>query len=123
MLGMMEFVKNELLKKKVPYEYGEWTSKVSYPYFVGSFQETENFFEDGRITGIFTIDGWARGSKLALFEFVETIKHTFTNLYAVIDGTLYFAYNPVALPTPTGENDLYKVTVTFNTTEWKGSGE
>lgn len=123
MIGIMEFLNSKMLEKKVPYEYGEWTSKLTYPYFVGSFQETENFYEDGRTTGVFNIDGWARGSKLKLFEYVEIIKNTFQSLYEVKDGTLFFLNYVGALPTPTGENDLYKVSITINTSEWKGNGE
>lgn len=123
MIGIMEFLNSKMLEKKVPYEYGEWTSKLTYPYFVGSFQETENFYEDGRTTGVFSIDGWARGSKLKLFEYVEIIKDTFQSLYEVKDGTLFFLNYVGALPTPTGENDLYKVSITINTSEWKGNGE
>ena len=123
MIGIMEFLNSKMLEKKVPYEYGEWTSKLTYPYFVGSFQETENFYEDGRTTGVFTIDGWARGSMLKLFEYVEIIKNTFQSLYEVKDGTLFFLNYVGALPTPTGENDLYKVSITINTSEWKGNGE
>lgn len=123
MIGIMEFLNSKMLEKKVPYEYGEWTSKLTYPYFVGSFQETENFYEDGRTTGVFTIDGWARGSILKLFEYVEIIKNTFQSLYEVKDGTLFFLNYVGALPTPTGENDLYKVSITINTSEWKGNGE
>ena len=123
MIGIMEFLNSKMLEKKVPYEYGEWTSKLTYPYFVGSFQETENFYEDGRTTGVFTIDGWARGSILKLFEYVEIIKNTFQSLYEVKDGTLFFLNYVGVLPTPTGENDLYKVSITINTSEWKGNGE
>ena len=123
MVDIVSFVGKKLHEAGVPYEYGEWTGNISYPYFVGSFMETESYFEDGQTVGIFTIDGWSRGSKVKLLEMVDKIKATFRSLYEAVDGTLFFVVYSGALPAPTGENDLSKVTITLNTNEWKGNGD
>ena len=37
MTEILNFINEELEESGIPYEYGEWTGKVSYPYFVGTF--------------------------------------------------------------------------------------
>lgn len=117
LLGLID---NKLEDLGIPYEFGEWTSSVSYPYFVGSFSETEHRYEDGYTGGIFTIDGWSRESKISLVEAAEKIKKEFDDLRAVLDGTAFYIADPVSSFVPTGERDLYRVTITLNTNEWEG---
>lgn len=122
MVSILGFIDNQLESLAVPYEFGEWTRKVQYPYFVGSFNEIEHRYEDGYTGGIFTIDGWARGkgAKIQLIEMSDKIKERFADLRAVQDGTAFFITSPTSLTVPTGEADLYKITITVNTNEWKG---
>ena len=68
MVDMLGFISDQLDQLGIPYEFGEWTGEISYPYFVGSFNETEHRLEDGYTGGVFTLDGWSRGSKLPLAE-------------------------------------------------------
>lgn len=41
MVDMLGFISDQLDQLGIPYEFGEWTGEISYPYFVGSFNETE----------------------------------------------------------------------------------
>ena len=68
MVDMLGFISDQLDQLGIPYEFGEWTGEISYPYFVGSFNEIEHRLEDGYTGGVFTLDGWSRGSKLPLAE-------------------------------------------------------
>lgn len=120
MVDMLGFISDQLDQLGIPYEFGEWTGKVGYPYFVGSFNEIEHRFEDGYTGGVFTLDGWSRGSKLPLAEINDKIKKMFEDLRAVQDGTAFFVTFGNSMMLPTGEEELYRITITLNTNEWKG---
>ena len=120
MVDMLGFISDQLALLDVPYEFGEWTGKVTYPYFVGSFNEVEHRLEDGYTGGSFTLDGWSRESKLVLAEISDRIREAFEDLRAVRDGTAFFVTFENSLMVPTGEEDLFKITITLHTNEWKG---
>lgn len=121
MVDMLGFIDGILTKIDIPYEFGEWTSTVTYPYFVGTFNETDYRFEDNCTTGIFTLEGWSRESKISLIKAVDAIKKAFQNTQAVQnDEIAFFVRYGNALTVPTGEADLYKITITLFTYEWKG---
>ena len=46
MVDMLGFISDQLGQLGIPYEFGEWTGEISYPYFVGSFNEIEHRLED-----------------------------------------------------------------------------
>ena len=124
-MNIMGLVDEKLEAAKVPYEYGEWSSTVTYPYFVGSYSEIEYRFEDDCSVGTFTIDGWARGSsnKLELFNNREIIKSLFDDLQEIHDNTLYFISYAGCQEIPTGEKELSRIQITLNTHYWKGIEE
>ncbi len=121
MTEILNFINEELEESGIPYEYGEWTGKVSYPYFVGTFFETDYRFEDNCTTGIFTLDGWARKSKASLIETGEKIKEIFGDLSIVRNSSAFFIRFAGTQPIPTGEAGLFKITITLYTYEWKGA--
>ena len=120
MVDMLSFIAGKLEEIGVPYEFGEWTQEISYPYFVGSFNEVEWRFEDNYTGGYFTLDGWSRGSKISLAEANDKIREAFDDLRAVLDGAAFFVRYGSSLMIPTGEEDLYRITITLHTSEWKG---
>lgn len=120
MTGILNLINEKLEASDIPYEYGEWTGKAAYPYFVGTFFETDYCFEDNCTTGIFTLDGWARGSKASLIKMGEKIKEIFSDLSASKNGSAFFIRFSGAQPIPTGEAGLFKITITLYTYEWKG---
>lgn len=120
MIELLGFMAEQIEQLSIPYEFGEWTEKVSYPYFVGSYDENEIRLEDGYTGGIFTLDGWSRGSKILLVEISDKIKEKFKDLRAVRNGTAFFITSPTSQMIPTGEEDLYRISITLTTNEWKG---
>lgn len=55
MVEVLNVISEQLEKLNIPYEFGEWTEEISYPYFVGSFTETEHRQEDGYTGGSFSL--------------------------------------------------------------------
>lgn len=120
MVGLLGFINEKLTEAGIPYEFGEWTTDVSYPYFVGSYTETDYSYEDNHATGAFTLDGWSRGSKIELVEHSDKVKAVFTDLFEVRGDSTFFIRYGGAMLVPTGEKDLYKITITLFCNEWKG---
>ena len=109
MVDMLGFISDQLDQLGIPYEFGEWTGEISYPYFVGSFNETEHRLEDGYTGGVFTL------------EINDKLKKAFEDLRAVQEGTAFFITYWNGLMIQTGEEDLFRITITLNTNEWKGA--
>lgn len=120
MVDLLSFISEKLEQLNIPYEFEEWTGVVTYPYFVGSFNEIEHRIEDGYTGGTFTLDGWSRESKLSLIEVSDKVKKEFEDLRAVSDETAFFVTFSNSFMVPTGEEGLYRITITLNTKEWKG---
>lgn len=58
---ILEFISNELEKAGVPYEFLIWTQPVTYPYFVGEYNEFESTLESGEQDKTFILNGFCRG--------------------------------------------------------------
>lgn len=123
MVDLLTYIAGQLEDASIPYEFGEWTQALSYPYFVGSFLETEHRFEDGYTAGTLTIDGWAKGSgaRLALAEASDRIRELFDDNRAVVDehAAFYITFG-TSMTVPSGEEGLYHITITLDTKEWEG---
>ncbi|MBQ3834597.1 MAG: hypothetical protein II816_03695 [Elusimicrobia bacterium] len=124
-MNIKGFVNQKLEAAGIPYEYGEWSSKATYPYFVGLYTETDYRFEDNYSAGIFNIDGWSRGNDadLVLTTMQETIKSVFQNLNEVVDNTLFFIRYGGVQPIQTDEAELSHIQITLYTYFWKGNEE
>lgn len=122
MVDLLGYIAEQLESVGIPYEFGEWTQEVTYPYFVGTFTETDYRYEDGCTVGALTIDAWSRGSggKLQLAEANDKIKDLFSDNRAVTSDFAFYVTYGSCITAPTGEEDLYKITITLNTFEWKG---
>lgn len=122
MINILSYISDQLASIHVPYEFGEWTQAVEYPYFVGDFNENVQRYEDGYTGGVFTLDGWCRGSgsRLKLTEISDKVKEVFDDNRAVIDGSAFFISYGSSMMVPTGEEDLYRITITLDTKEWEG---
>ena len=120
MVGLLAIINEELGENNIPYEFSQWKSTVRYPYFVGSYDENNSYFEDNRIEGTFTIDGWSRRSSIELIEKAEQIKEVFSDFQRIRNGNIYYIRFNSSMLVPTGVEDLNKITITFEVTEWKG---
>ena len=107
----------------VPYEFGEWTSDVTYPYFVGEITEDEPITEDGAETASFILTGFHRGKLIDLEDIKEKIKKHFHPIYGLRartnSGTIAVFFVG-AFFIPSGESELKKIQINLKTKTWKG---
>lgn len=118
------YINEQMNILSVPYEFGQWTSKVSYPYFVGEITEEPITTEDGFEQSTLLLTGFHRGT----FEDLLTVKEKIKKHFDPIDGlrgstqsgAIAVFYDGFFF-VPTGEADLKKIQINLTIKEWKGA--
>ena len=123
-MDKLKFINEQLTMLGVPYEFGQWSSDVQYPYFVGEQSSPEEFpAEDGSEQTTIFLTGFHRGNIIDLETVKNKIKSHFSPIHGLrsktgsgsiavfFDGSFYV---------PTGEADLKKIQINLLIKEWKG---
>ena len=125
-MDKLQFINEQMDILSVPYEFGEWTSNVQYPYFVGEITEEPTATEDGFEQSTFILNGFNRGSEdvlLGLEEIKSKIKKHFHSIYglraATKSGSITVYYSD-AFYIPTNEAELKRIQINLIIKEWKG---
>ena len=82
------YINEQMNILSVPYEFGQWNSKVSYPYFVGAITEESITTEDGFEQSTLLLTGFHRGAFSELLEIKEKIKSLQFGRYKIWDFDL-----------------------------------
>ncbi len=120
----LAFINEQMDKIAVPYEFGEWSSDITYPYFVGEITELPTMTEDGFEESELILTGFHRGKMLDLLTVKEKIKKHFDPIYGVrgnTDSGAIAVFFDGFFPVPTGEADLKKIQINLKIKEWKGA--
>ena len=113
---------NEVLE--IPYEFGEWTSAIQYPYYVGEITEDEPMTEDGAESSTMILNGFHRGEFIDLERDKQTIKqhfHPVCGLRGKTESGAIAVYYGGAFYVPTNEADLKRIQINLVIKEWKGA--
>lgn len=124
-MEVLNFINEQMNILEIPYEFGEWTSEVQYPYFVGEKSAPETFpSEDGLEESSVILIGFHRGKAIELEEKKEIIKNHFHPVHGlreqIDNGTIVVFYEGGFL-IPTGEKDLKKIEIYLKIKYWKGA--
>lgn len=118
----LKFISEQLEAIGVPYEFGEWSSDVQYPYFVGEITEEPATTEDGQESSTMLLTGFMRGEYLELETIKEKIKRHFHPIHGLrgwtADGAIVVFYEG-CFYVPTGEADLKRIQINLQIKEWK----
>ena len=120
----LTFINEQMGIIAVPYEFGEWSSKVKYPYFVGEITEEPTMTEDGLEQSTLLLTGFNRGKMLDLLTVKEKIKKHFDPIYGLrsdTDSGAIAVFFDGFFTVPTGEADLKKIQINLKIKEWKGA--
>ena len=123
-MDKLKFIKDQMDKIAVPYELGEWTSEVVYPYFVGEYTELPGTTEDGAEETDMILTGFHRGKRIDLEKAKEKIKKHFPAIEGLrgdTDSGAIAVFFDGALPVPTGEGELKRIEIHLKIKEWKGA--
>ena len=122
-MDKLKFINEQMDILAVPYEFGEWTSKVKYPYSVGEITEEPITTEDGLEESTMILTIFHRGRYIDMEIIKDKIKKHFNPISGLctktgrgsvavfFDGSFYI---------PTGEADLKKMQINLKIKEWKG---
>lgn len=117
------YINKQMNILSVPYEFGQWNSTVSYPYFVGEITEEPITTEDGFEQSTLLITGFHRGTYQELLEINEKIKRHFdpnNGLRGSIDSGAIVVFWDGSFFIPTGDATLKKIQINLKIKEWKG---
>lgn len=109
------------------YGFGEYggnsNGKIAYPYWVGSYTETEPYTEDGLQETTIIITGFSRGSWLDLENGKEKIEKHFSRVSGKVgitsSGNAVAIFYAGALIVPTGDAELKSMQINLSIKEWK----
>ncbi len=119
----LKFINEQMGKISVPYEFGEWTSPVQYPYIVGEITNEPTMTEDGAETSTLILTGWHRGTFNDLEKIKDKIKKHFHPVFGLrgdTDSGSIAVFFDSAFPVPSGEAELKKIQINLKIKEWKG---
>lgn len=122
-MDKLKFINEQMGVIGIPYEFGEWTSAVTYPYYVGEITEESTFTEDGAEESTLILDGFHRGKFIDLENDKANIKkhfHPIHGLRASTDSGSIAVFFDGAFYVPTGEADLKRIQINLKIKEWKG---
>lgn len=121
----LKFINEQMGVIAVPYEFGEWTSPVSYPYGVGEITEEPITTEDGAEQSMLFLTFFHRGKMIDLLAIKNKIKKHFPPIHGLRgeteDGAIAVFYDSFLANIPTGEAGLKKIQVNLKILEWKGA--
>lgn len=118
----LKYISDCMSDLSIPYEFMEWTKKLSFPYFIGEYSDVESINEDGRSQTTFILTGTTNKSYLTLEDIKEKIKNYFTDvgITAILDNGSGVAVNfSTAFPVSTDESGLKRIQINLNIQEWR----
>lgn len=122
-MNKLKFISDQMDMIEVPYEFGEWTSDIVYPYFVGEITEEPIATEDGHEKSTMLLTGFHRGKMIDLLTVKEKIKSHFPPVYGLrgeTDSGAIAVFFDGFFQIPSGEADLKKIQINLKIQEWKG---
>lgn len=122
-MDKLKFINEQMGVISVPYEFGEWTSDIVYPYFVGEITEEPPTTEDGAEQSTLILDGFHRGKRIDLEQIKDKIKKHFPAAYGLrgkTDSGSIAVFFDGAFYVPTGESELKRIQINLKIQEWKG---
>lgn len=124
-MDKLKFIKEQMEAAGIPYEFGEWSSPVVYPYSVGEITEDPIETEDGAEQSTLILTVFHRGKFIALEEFKQKVKRLFPPVYGLRGqtegGGAIAVFFDGSFPVPSGEAELRKVQINIKIKEWKGA--
>lgn len=122
-MDVLKFMNEQMGILEIPYNFGEWTEEIKYPYFVGECTEDEAITEDGLEQFIFLLNGFNRGDYATLESAKEKIKEHFDpigGLRVQTESGSIVAFFDGAFYVPTNEAELKRIQINITIKHWKG---
>ena len=122
----LTFLNSCLEELEVPYQFMEWTSKISETYFVGEYSEIQTMDEGGEIDSDFILMGTTKGKYLELETIKEKIRNYFPDygLTTILpNGYGIAVMYDTSYPVPSVEEGIHRLQITLKVKEWRNENE
>ncbi len=120
---VLKVIDDAMTQLKLRYEFERYISKIEYPYFTGEYQESPPASENGMQEGTFVLNGFTRGSPMALEEAKEQIEDLFdrTSGYTVTmdSGNVVAVFYSESFVIPEDDEELKRIQINLTIFEWK----
>lgn len=124
---VLNIIDNAMKSLELEYGFGEYAGnskgEIIYPYWVGSYTETEPYTEDGLQESTFMLTGFSRGAWLDLENDKEKIENHFNRVSGRVgiasNGSAVAIFYASALIVPTGDAELKSIQINLSIKEWK----
>ena len=84
-MDKLKFIDDQMTLIEVPYEFGQWSSDITYPYWVGEQPSPEAYpAEDGSEVSTILLTGFHRGKLIDLIKSKDKIKGHFSPIHGLI---------------------------------------
>ena len=124
-MDKLKFIADQMDMIEVPYEFGEWSSDIKYPYTVGEFTEEPTMTEDGYEQSTLLLTVFHRGKRIDMETVKNKIKSHFPPVYGLRgqtdSGSSIAVFFDGCFYVPSGEADLKKMQINLTIKEWKGA--
>ena len=123
-MDKLKFINEQMDLISVPYEFGEWSSRIVYPYGIGEITEDPITTEDGAEQSTLLLTFFNRGKMIDLLSIKERIKSHFPPIYGLrgqTDSGSIAVFFDGFFPIPSGEAELKKIQINLKIYEWKGA--
>lgn len=108
-----------LTENGINYEFQRQNERKTYPYCVGSYQETGNSVESGLQELMFYLDCYTTGTWLELEQLKEQIKQLFMDYTTVTESGTGIAINyENSIPVPIDTADYKHIQINLTVKEW-----
>lgn len=124
--NVLRIISDSMSALNLEYDFVTYRKKpIVYPYFVGSYTESEAMNEDGMQECSFRLTGFTRGEWQTLEEAKAKIETYFGRVggktVMVDDGSAVAIFYANSLIVPTGEADLKSIQINLSIKEWSVS--
>ena len=115
----LKFIDRILTEAGIPYEFQEWTSDFTYPYWVGEYTEPEPMNEDGMQESTFMLTGTTDGTYQQLESCKARIKETCDIQTILPNGNGLAISYAGSLNIPTGNAKMKRMQINLTIKEWE----
>ena len=119
-MKVLEYINKQLKSIGINYAFMRWKGEISYPYFVGEYNEPEPTEEDQYVETTFILTGFTRGTWKELLQEKTRIENLFSSHTTTLDdGSGVVISYAGSFPIPIEEEELKKIQINIKIQEWR----
>lgn len=120
MRTILKYIDKTLENLGINYAFMRWEKDITYPYFVGEYNEIQTIEENRMHEYTFIITGFTRGTWNELEEAKNKIEKAFESHTTILENGsgIVISYNN-AFPIPIDEGELKKIQINLTIQEWR----